>query len=68
MSAKSESVRTPVWMRLWELVHGPVVVDDGSVSEALERLASLEEAARRLGALEDVEELRQQQRGAAPGR
>jgi hypothetical protein len=51
-------------MRLWEMVHGTTdVVSRERVAEALERLSALEAAARQLGALEDVEEQRQQERG-----
>ena len=60
-ASKAESQRTPVWMRLWEIVHGTTdVVSRERVDEALERLSALEAAARQLGALEDVEEQRQE--------
>lgn len=64
MSSKAEA--KPVWMRVWEAVHGSVeLVGRDQVEAALARLAVLEAAARELGALEDIEEQRQEH-GAAP--
>lgn len=64
MTAKAETVRRPVWQRLYEVIHGTTdVVGRDQVEAALERLRVLEEAARQLGALEDLEEQRQE-----PGR
>lgn len=63
MNAGAQTQRTSMWQRLFEWVHGPTdVVTRQYAPEADERLRAMEEAARRLGALEDVEEQRQERR------
>jgi hypothetical protein len=52
-----------MWTRVWEWVHGPVaLVPAAQVREVLVRMSELESAARHLGALEDIEEQREDRR------
>ena len=63
MSASKVDERVPMWTRVWEWVHGPVaLVPAAQVREVLVRMSELESAARHLGALEDIEEQREDRR------